>query len=111
MARLLKNVHVQSWFSYGDVDEAVSTRIVGRQGCKYGSPLFNSTFSVALVLLHDALVSAGVVTQLACDGLAVWSASPSDDASERADVLDAAFVDDAVLVLLAASPRKKCMTL
>ena len=100
VVRLLKNMHVQSWFSCGDVDEAIATRVGGRQGCKYGSPIFNSTFSVALVLVHDALVNADVVLQMAYDGAAVWTPAPPCSECPKTDVLDAAFVDDTVLFLL-----------
>ena len=103
VVRLLKNMHVQSWFSCGDVDEAIATRVGGRQGCKYGSPIFNSTFSVAIILVHDALVDADVVLQLAYDGAAVWTPTPPCSESPKTDVLDAAFVDDTVLFLLSKS--------
>ena len=105
VVRLLKNMHVQSWFSCGDVDEAIATRVGGRQGCKYGSPIFNSTFSVALVLVHDALVDADVVVQLPSDGAAVWTTTPPDDGCPKADVLDGAFVDETVLILITSSAR------
>ena len=105
VVRLLKNMHVQSWFSCGDVDEAIATRIGGRQGCKYGSPIFNSTFSVALVLVHDALVNSDVVLHLANDGAAVWTPSPPCSTSPKTDVLDAAFVDDTVIILLSTSAK------
>ena len=105
VVRLLKNMHVQSWFSCGDVDEAIATRVGGRQGCKYGSPIFNSTFSVALVLVHDALVNADVVLQVEYDGAAVWTSAPPDSECPKTNVLDAAFVDDTVLFLLSKSAR------
>ena len=65
----------------------------------------NSTFSVALVLVHDALVDADVVVQLPSDGAAVWTTSAPEDECPKADVLNAAFVDDTVLILLASSAR------
>ncbi|CAK0831026.1 unnamed protein product [Prorocentrum cordatum] len=50
--RLLKNMHVQSWFSVGDLDSAIAVRVGGRQGCKFGACLFNSTFSVAFQMIR-----------------------------------------------------------
>ena len=41
IVRLLKNMHAQSWFSYGTVDEAIVTRLGGRQGCIFG-PRFST---------------------------------------------------------------------
>ena len=58
------------------------------------------------MLVHDALVDADVVAQLPSDGAAVWTTSAPDDECPKADVLDAAFVDDTVLILLASSARE-----
>ena len=141
--RLLKNMHAASWFSYGSVDEAIATRLGGRQGCKYGAAIFNSGFSLALVLLREALEEAGIVLRVdRCDG-AFWGertdadggpepgrgphgacpggggvtatpagGRPAPDAqqpstpgdgrhADREVVIDAAFVDDAVLMIMA----------
>ncbi|CAK0811430.1 unnamed protein product [Prorocentrum cordatum] len=62
--RLLKNLHAASWFSYGDVDTAIVARVGGRQGCKYGAMVFNGTFSLAVVLIRDALLDAGILLRL-----------------------------------------------
>jgi hypothetical protein len=105
VTRLLKNMHVQSWFSYGDLDNAVATRVGGRQGCKFGATLFNSTFSVALIMIRDVLMAANVTARLHCDHAAPWTSAAPSSCSPTEDVLDAAFVDDTVLILIAASPK------
>ncbi|CAK0879178.1 unnamed protein product, partial [Prorocentrum cordatum] len=103
--RLLKNMHVQSWFSVGDLDTAIAVRLGGRQGCKYGACLFNSTFSVALQMIHDLVVDAGFALQLPCDSAPVWAKSRPADGVPMQDVVDVAFVDDTVLMLLAVSAK------
>ena len=105
VTRLLKNMHMQSWFSYGSVDSAVATRVGGRQGCKFGATLFNSTFSVALILIHDALVDAGIVFRFRSDSAPPWCQTEPPADSQEEHVLDAAFVDDTVLILFAVSPK------
>ncbi|CAK0788322.1 unnamed protein product, partial [Prorocentrum cordatum] len=64
IVRLLKNLHSKSWLSYGDVDTAVSVRLGGKQGCKYGSTIFNGSYSVGLLLLRDALLKAGATLRI-----------------------------------------------
>ena len=103
--RLLRNMRAASWFSYGGVDEAVSTRVGGRQGCKFGACIFNSTFSVALIMVHDTLARAGVAMQLPSDAACPWTlAAPPADAP-AVDVLEKAFVDDTALMLVARTPE------
>ncbi|CAK0793243.1 unnamed protein product, partial [Prorocentrum cordatum] len=46
VVRLAKNLHSMSWLSYGDVDPAVSVRLGGKQGCDFGSNIFNGSYSV-----------------------------------------------------------------
>ena len=37
---LIKNLHAAAWFSYGDMDTAITVRVGGRQGCKFGATIF-----------------------------------------------------------------------
>ena len=83
----------------------MATRVGGRQGCKFGACLFNSTFSVALFMIHDVLVQAGIVLQVRCDDAAPWRPAPPGADGVPTNVLDAAFVDDTALILFAASSR------
>ncbi|CAK0891389.1 unnamed protein product, partial [Prorocentrum cordatum] len=101
--RLLKNMHAASWFSYGDCDAAVATLVGGRQGCKYGAMVFNSTFSLAMVLIRDALLDAGIILRLPKGRDAFWAPpeSGADHAEDTIPVVDAAFVDDECFMLTA----------
>ena len=81
----------------------MATRVGGRQGCKFGACLFNSTFSVALFMIHDVLVQAGIVLQVRCDDAAPWRPAPPGADGVPVNVLDAAFVGDTVLTLRASS--------
>ena len=72
---------------------------------------FNSSYAVALLALQDSLLSEGTVLQLhACEGASFFGtgqefdASPMFNASDcTVPVLDAAFVDDEVIAILARS--------
>lgn len=108
---LLRNLHAKSWFSYGDLATAISVRVGGRQGCKYGATIFNSSYAVALMMMRDALLEAGIVMRLAPGTSEFWcddgpAAEHGDDGDEARSVpvVDAAFVDDECLMLTAASP-------
>ena len=104
--RLLKNMHAASWFSFGDVDSAVATLIGGRQGCKFGSMVFNGTFSLAMTLIRDALLDSGIVLRVRPASSAFWGAGeePGGDDSD-VPVLDAAFVDDECFMLYGCSAK------
>ena len=72
----------------------------------FGSRLFNAAYSVALMMLYESLKKADICLKLPC-----FACSPLDDRSvadsepesfER--VVDAVFVDDECIALLATSP-------
>jgi hypothetical protein len=104
---LIKNLHSRSWFSYGDLDSAITVRVGGRQGCKFGATIFNSAYSLALVMLRDDLLDAGVALRLKCGSTEFWNGQSSDagDAEDDTPIVDAAFVDDECIMLTASSPR------
>ena len=65
---MIRALYSHSWFSYGTLDTAVTVRLGGRQGCNFGATIFNSCYSVALVMLMEVLVNAGVTMRLKqCD--------------------------------------------
>ncbi|CAK0851528.1 unnamed protein product, partial [Prorocentrum cordatum] len=101
--RLLKNTRAASWFSYGDCDTTVATLVGGRQGCKYGATVFNCTFSLAMVLIRDAVLDAGIILRLPKGRDAFWAPpeSGTDHAEDTMLVVDAAFVDDECFILTA----------
>ncbi|CAK0802742.1 unnamed protein product, partial [Prorocentrum cordatum] len=101
--RLLENMRAASRFSHGDCDTAVAALVGGRQGCKYGAMVFNSTFSLAMVLIRDASLDAGIMLRLPKGRGAFWAPpeSGADHAEDTIPVVDAAFVDDECFMLTA----------
>ena len=104
VVRLVKNLHSMSWLSYGDIDTAVSVRLGGKQGCKFGSTIFNGSYSVGLLLLRDALLRAGVVLRVRRHGPDFLSPAECDSTDDTTiPIVDVAFVDDECLMLCAKS--------
>ena len=105
---LLKNLHASSWFTYGEIDSAIAVRVGGRQGCKFGATIFNSVYSIALNMLRDALMDAGIVLRLKLKSGDVFWSSGGDDESDEGDetvpIIDVAFVDDECIMISSKSP-------
>eukprot|EP00973_Karenia_brevis_P095746 12428939-Karenia_brevis.AAC.1 len=103
VAQLISDLHQGTWFRYGNLRTAIATAKGGRQGCKFGSTIFNSGYSVALKDLQEALASDGVILRLRFpEGGLFWG--PVDE-SIPADVsvIDATFVDDECIMLASKS--------
>ena len=107
MNRLIRNLHTKSWCSYGEAEAAIPVRVGGRQGCKYGSTIFNGSYSVALFILRDALLDADIVLRIPSGGNDFWAQSNNNVGEERPEtaVVDATFVDDECVMLAAATPK------
>ena len=72
--------------------------------------MFNSSYAIALQMLHDRLGKRGVVLRLRYSEGPSWCPSgggllDAPDQAEDANVLDATFVDDERLILIGASPK------
>ena len=114
IVRLLRNLHASSWFSYGDLDTAVVVRVGGRQRCKFGAILFNSPYAVALLALRDSLLEEHIVLHVheSADGFFFGQGTDfhTDHMFESTEaavpVLDAAFVDDEAIAILAKTPAQ-----
>ena len=81
IVRLLCNLHVASWFTFGFVDAAIAVFQGGRQGCKFGAAVFNSTFALAMRIISEELVEAGVALSLGQGPPNFWYRSSSADAN------------------------------
>jgi len=103
--RLLMDVHPASWFPYGDVDTATATLARGPQGREGGDTVCDVTFSLAMALIRDALLSSGIMLCLRPGDAAFWQQGgvpdPGADAAGDVPVVDAAFVDDECFMLTA----------
>ena len=103
--RLISSMHEGSWFRYGDLDTIIKTALGGRQGCKFGSLIFNSGYSIALSMLHTELESVGVTLNIHESPNAFWSQVDPNQVEPHSAV-DATFVDDECLVIMAPTPHQ-----
>ncbi|CAK0834692.1 unnamed protein product, partial [Prorocentrum cordatum] len=76
--------------------------------CKFGSMVFNSTFSLAMVLIRDALLEHGVVLRLRPANAAFWADRDEAESGVSVEpdgvpVVDATFVGDECFLLLGRS--------
>ena len=78
----------------------MSSRTGGRQGCKLGATIFNTVYTVALDMLHWELEKANIVLRIQVPGEAFWQTADPDN-EDCDNVVDAAFVDDECVVLVA----------
>jgi len=96
VVRLLCNLHVVSWITFGSCDTALAVLKGGRQGCKYGAAVFNSTFALAMQLILEELMDAGLTVKLRQGSPNFWDSSTPAAAptAVEVDAADDAFVDD-----------------
>ena len=80
----------------------------GRQRCKFGAAVFNSTFALAMQIISEELVEAGVALSLRQGPPNFWDRSSPADAPGAVEVhaVDDAFVDDEAFYVCAATPAK-----
>ena len=60
-AALLADLHRGTWFRCRDSTKVILTSKGGRQGCKVGSLVFNSIYTIALKEVRKQLIELGVV--------------------------------------------------
>ena len=135
ITRAINVLHSGTWFKYGNRDSVITSTFGGRQGCKLGGIIFSVAYMRALRRLRAALTSKGIALKVRFDvnrpfwsdiaGEVVasdesmsfaggWSnlttgASDGAMATEDDDVhecVEATFVDDEALVLMATSPAR-----
>ena len=89
------------------VSTAITTKLVASQGCKHGSVAFNEGYFIALAKLHQRLAAGGIIEKLHKILDASWSTSTrSIDGASIEHAMDAAFVDDERLALMATTPHQ-----
>ena len=102
---LLQRLHQGAWFAYESLDQAVTTSRGGRQGCTFGSKLFNSAHSLGMVMLAASLEERGVSTRfVAC--VDVFGGGLHQGSRWEASPCQVAFVDDRVIMASARSPSQ-----
>ena len=60
---MINGLHSKTWFEYGDCAEAEYTTLGGRQGCKFGSIVFNAVNAVATTRMRKRLEDAGILVK------------------------------------------------
>ena len=102
-AALCQSLHAGAWFGVEGTEERVASRTGGRQGCKLGALTFNSVYTVGLDLLRWALEQDGLTLRLPVPSSPFWGHPDSTVyADADASIIDATFVDDECVVLMAA---------
>ena len=101
--QLVCNLHASSWVTYGSLESAIIVKVGGRQGCVFGSMVFNTPYALALMALNDELMDRGVVMRIH-DGN-VTNETSDNSCEEAHHVLDVTFVDDECIMLAADDSR------
>ena len=107
ITRLIRNLHAKSWCNYGDSEQPIELRIGGRQGCKFGSIIFNGSYSIALFMLHDLLLEDNIILRIPSSGPDFWCRGEQTNEKHPPDttVVDVTFVDDECVMLSASTPK------
>ena len=101
--QLVCNLHASSWVTYGSLESAIIVKVGGRQGCVFGSMVFNTLDALALMALNDELMDRGVVMRIH-DG-SITNETGDSSCEEVHHVLDVTFVDDECVMLAADDSR------
>ena len=76
--RMAQTLHEGAWFKVGDLPTAITSKTGGRQGCKLGSVIFQSAYSIALKLLEAEMGRMGVVFKAQVPNGAFWQPRSRD---------------------------------
>jgi len=90
-------MHKRTWFRMQNYDEALLTDTGGRQGCKYGSILFNMAYAKALDEILRRAKAANITLVLHGKGGTIDANTHGPKHSEH--VFDATFVDDEAIAV------------
>ena len=104
-ADLVQSIHAGAWFRVGSSEFVITFYTGGRQGCKLGGIVFNNAYAIALDFLSWELSRARIAFRVAVPTGAFWD-PPDPENGDFECVVDAAFVDDECLVLMASSPAQ-----
>ena len=102
---VLQQLHRGAWFCYEQCDSVVLTSRGGRQGCKFGSKVFNTAYALGMQLIFEQLSARGVPIEFVADPSVFCGDAPRPgEANWRGSPCQIAFVDDLCLMISAASP-------
>lgn len=106
VAALINAIRTHTWFKYGSLESVVSFATGGRQGCKLGGVLFNAVYAQALGIVRERLRNAKIVLVVKSKtDMPFWAHCPEQYKTQDHEVVEATFVDDEALALVASSPK------
>ena len=85
ITNLLKALHANSWMTYGDGKLAVGSKVGSRQGCKFGTTVFNGLYAVAQNGMHASRCQMGAVMHVPKGKLLWWEHYGSGRASHDSE--------------------------
>ena len=56
--QLVRNLHASSLVTFGSLESAIIVKVGRRQGCVFGSMVFNTPYALALMALNDELMDS-----------------------------------------------------
>ena len=88
-----------------DMDTAITVRVGGRQGCKFGATIFNSAYSIALFAIRDELMKANIALRLHSSKEDFWAQIGENERCGQPEtaIINATFVDDECVMVAAVS--------
>ena len=105
---LLKSMHSESWFKIRGADEHLVFKLGGRQGCKFGSVVFNMAYARALAQFVREAEREGIAVRLRFKPKGAVGPQPTDggsDSDSTSLLFDVTFVDDEAICVLAKVPE------
>ena len=100
---IIRSMHTNSYYKYGDMQSVIVAPKGGRQGCKFGAMIFNAVYAIALVQVYCSMDQNGLSFRVVQHVRTPWASQPSGH-PQSAYARDATYVDDEALVLVARSP-------
>jgi hypothetical protein len=118
VTRAINALHCGAWFRYGTRRSVISSPTGARQGCKLGGIIFGAAYMRALREVRARLSQSGIVLKIRFDPSSpMWSdiagtihcdneGRADDEGEVTKEAIEATFVDDEALVIIAPSPAK-----
>ena len=95
-----------SWSRYGSLESCITSVTGGRQGCKLGGDIFKLVYGQAMAEVRCQLHNKGIVFSAKyINGEPFWADEYADSPGAPHEVVEASFVDDTAMALIASSPK------
>ena len=102
---LVKSLHTNAWFAISGASQVVVTSTGGRQGCKLGGTVFCAAYEEALTRVRSRLRDRGITLSFTTASTSPFWAPPPGDAACTDELVEATYVDDEAVAIVASSPR------